>query len=77
MKTLRISAVVEHDQDGYFAYCPGLKGCHTQGDSIDEALANLKEATELYLETLSEQEIADLHAGSDQILTTSLNLNYA
>lgn len=77
MKTLRISAVVEQDKDGFYAYCPTLRGCHTQGDSIDEALTNLQEATELYIETLSEKEIEDLHAESGQIITTSLNLNYA
>lgn len=35
---------------------PELPGCHTRGGSIDELLANLKEAIELYLETLTEEE---------------------
>ena len=41
-------------QGRVFAYCPELKGCHTQGDTVEEALANLREAAGLYLETLSE-----------------------
>jgi len=33
-----------------------MKGYHTQGDSFDEVLANMKEAVELYVETLSKEE---------------------
>ncbi len=52
----KISVVIEKDEHGYFAYCPILEGCHTQGETLDEVLANIKEAVELYLETLSEDE---------------------
>ncbi|VVB84754.1 HicB_like antitoxin of bacterial toxin-antitoxin system [uncultured archaeon] len=45
--------VIEKDDYGYYAYCPELEGCQTQGDSPDEVMANIKEAIELYLETLS------------------------
>ena len=48
-----LQVVIEHDRDGHFAYVPGLKGCHSQGDSLEEALKNILEATELYLETLT------------------------
>jgi len=34
------------------AICPVLKGCHTQGDTLDEALANVREAIEAYLDSL-------------------------
>lgn len=77
MKKLRISAIVEQDDNGFYAYCPQLKGCHSQGDSLDEALANLKEATALYMESLSSEEIAELHLDTRQILTTSLELSHA
>lgn len=77
MKNLKISAIVEQDDNGFYAYCPQLKGCHSQGNSLDEALANLKEATELYLESLSREEIAELHLDTRQILTTSLELTHA
>ena len=36
---------------------PALPGCISEGDSFEEALKNIKEATELYLEDLKEQEI--------------------
>lgn len=39
-----------------FSYAE-LEGCQTQGDSLDEVMVNIKEAIELYLETLSEDEI--------------------
>ncbi len=52
----KVSILIEKDEYGYYAYCPELKGCQTQGDSFEEVIANLKEAVELYLETLSEEE---------------------
>lgn len=52
----RFTMIIEHDDYGYFAYCPELSGCHTQGDSYEDASKNLKEAISLYLETLSHEE---------------------
>ena len=37
---------------GYHVYCPALKGCHSEGESESEALQNIREAIELYLESL-------------------------
>lgn len=37
---------------GYHAFCPTLKGCHSQGDSYEDAIANITEAISLYLESL-------------------------
>ena len=37
---------------GYHAFCLILKGCHSQGDSVEEAIENITEAIELYLESL-------------------------
>jgi len=71
----KISAIIEKDEHGYYAYCPELDGCQTQGDTLEEALANIKEAIELYLETLSEDERrASL---SRDILTTSVEVQVA
>ena len=55
---MKVSAVIEHDEHGYFAYCPELKGCHTQGATLDETLARLREAVDLYIETLTPEERA-------------------
>ncbi len=61
------SAVVGHDTDGYWARCPELQGCYTQGRSYEEALANLREAVTLHIEDR-------LAAGEDvpQVETISL-----
>jgi len=39
---------------GYHVYCPILKGCHSYGASKEEALKNIKEALELWLESAPE-----------------------
>ncbi|MDD4073888.1 MAG: type II toxin-antitoxin system HicB family antitoxin, partial [Desulfobacterales bacterium] len=49
---MQFNAIIEKDNDGYFAYVPALKGCVSQGDTMEEALNNIKEAVELYIETL-------------------------
>jgi predicted RNase H-like HicB family nuclease len=50
MKTYRFSVVIEKDADGYFASCPELQGCYTQGDTYEEALENIKDAIRLHVE---------------------------
>jgi len=68
----KISIVIEKDSYGYYAYCPELEGCQTQGESLDDVLANIKEAIELYLETLSvDEKISYL---SKEILTTTMEI---
>jgi predicted RNase H-like HicB family nuclease len=68
----KVNVIVEKDEHGYYAYCPELEGCQTEGDSFEETLENIKEAIELYLDTLSEDEIKDFL--SKEILTTSLQV---
>ncbi|HCQ23410.1 MAG: type II toxin-antitoxin system HicB family antitoxin [Aphanizomenon sp.] len=47
------TVLVEKEQDGgYHAFCPVLKGCHSQGDSFEETIENITEAIELYIESL-------------------------
>ena len=48
----KVAVVIEQDEDGYYAFAPELDGCQTQGDSLDDVLANIREAIKLYLETL-------------------------
>ncbi|MGL2571458.1 type II toxin-antitoxin system HicB family antitoxin [Helicobacter pylori] len=55
-----INAVIEKDENGYFAFVPFLKGCVSQGKSCEEALRNIKEAIELYLGDLEADELAFL-----------------
>ncbi len=52
----KVSIIIEKDNYGYYAFCPELDGCQSQGDTLDEVMANIKEAIELYVETLSPEE---------------------
>ena len=47
----KMSIVIEQDAHGYYAYCPELKGCQSQGFTYMEALFNIREAIAFYLET--------------------------
>ncbi len=71
----KVGVVIEKDEHGYFAYCPDLDGCHTQGDTFEEVVANVKEAIELYLETLPEDERRSYL--SHEIYTTSVEVTVA
>ena len=71
----RINIIIEKDDHGYYAYCPELEGCHSQGDTFDETIANIKEAIELYIETLSDEEKKKIVA--KDIITTSYEVQVA
>ena len=50
MKKLMLEVVIEKDRHGYFVYCPALQGCYIQGDTYEDAVANIKDAIRLHLE---------------------------
>ncbi|MEM2971637.1 MAG: type II toxin-antitoxin system HicB family antitoxin [Candidatus Bathyarchaeales archaeon] len=52
--------ILEDESGGYVAFVPALPGCHTQGDTLQELMDNVREAVELYLETLTEKEKKEL-----------------
>lgn len=49
MQHYKLSVVVEKDKDGYFAFCPELQGCYTQGETYEEVLKNIKDAIKLHI----------------------------
>jgi predicted RNase H-like HicB family nuclease len=57
MNTRTFTAVLHKEDDIYVAECPEV-GTVSQGYTIDEAIANLKEATELYLEEFPTPEVS-------------------
>ena len=69
----KASVVIEKDEHGFYAWCPELKGCQSQGSTLEEAMANIKEAAELYLETLPSDERDVLL--SREILTTAVEVD--
>ena len=68
----KVSVVIEQDEHGCYAWCPELKGCQSQGQTVEETLANIREAIELFLETLTEDERSE--ALSREILTTAVEV---
>lgn len=63
---MKFKVILEKGEDGYYvAHCPSLKSCWSQGKTRDEALKNIQEAIELYLEpeleNLLEDESHEIH----------------
>jgi len=60
--TAKLSIICsKQDNDTYFAVCPEIRGCFTQGDTYEEAFANLKELVEVTIkEDLTEEEIQNI-----------------
>jgi predicted RNase H-like HicB family nuclease len=69
----KVNVVFEKDENGYYVFAPELPGCHSQGETFEEASANIREAVELYLSTLSPTEKKELL--SKEILTTSIDVS--
>jgi predicted RNase H-like HicB family nuclease len=56
---MRFKVIIEEDEEvgGYIVSCSGLPGCVSQGDTVEEALDNIKEAIQACLESLAEDEL--------------------
>jgi predicted RNase H-like HicB family nuclease len=72
MKTYRFSVIIEKDSEGYFAFCPELQGCYTQGNTYEEVLDNIKDAIRLHLEDRLENK--EKIPQSESVSLTSLEL---
>lgn len=53
---MKYPVVVHKSEYGYDIRCPLLPGCHSQGDTLEEALENIKDAIVTYLQMISEEE---------------------
>ena len=72
MKNYRFAVIVEKDEEGYFAYCPELQGCYTQGGTFEEAMSNIRDAIKLHVEDrLASNELI---ATSEMISLSSLEV---
>lgn len=73
MKEIReLTAIIEREGDGYVALCPEFDVA-SQGDTIEEARANLIEALELFYESASAEEIH--RRFHDEVLFTRVQVN--
>ncbi len=69
MKLLGFSVVVIPENGSYSAWTPELDVA-SQGDTVEEAITNLKEAIELHLECLTQKELSELSQKQPQLVTT-------
>jgi predicted RNase H-like HicB family nuclease len=70
-QTHQLTAIIEREGDGYVSLCPELD-IASQGDSVEEARANLQEAVELFFETADQSEIKNRLHG--EIFVTRLEV---
>lgn len=55
--TYNFPVIIEKDEDGFFvADCPDLQGCHTQGNTLEEAITNIRDTIKLHLKILKEEK---------------------
>ena len=65
---MKLRIMFEPDErDWIHVWCPDLPGCHSQGKTIEEAKANIKEAIEGFLEVMAEDIIAENRKKADQV----------
>ena len=74
MRNFRFSVVIEKDADGYFAMCPELQGCYTQGDTYEEALKNIKDAIRLHIEDRLERKEKIIQANEINLANVEVNV---
>ena len=49
------TVVINKTEFGYDAHCPALPGCHSQGDTFEEAIENIRDAIITYLQMIKEE----------------------
>jgi predicted RNase H-like HicB family nuclease len=70
---LRFTAVFEEVPEGYIGYVEELPGANTQGETLDEARANLEEAVELVLE--ANRVLAEERLGTRKVIREPLRIS--
>ncbi len=55
---MRLRVILEpQEEGGYTVYIPSLPGCVSQGETVEEAMQNIKEAAELYIESIKSRAL--------------------
>ncbi len=62
---MKFDVVLHKDEDGFWAEVPALKGCFSQGETMEEAIENIKEAITAWLSV-------DIQNGDGEIITVAL-----
>jgi len=74
MKRLQLTALLEREGDGYTSLCPELDVA-SQGTTVEDATANLREAVELFLESAFHAEIESRY--HPEIIVSRFEASYA
>jgi len=59
---MRLKVLIRPEADGLSVSVPALPGCYSQGDTLDEALANIREAADLWLEVTADRAASEAQA---------------
>jgi predicted RNase H-like HicB family nuclease len=68
-----LTAVLIREDDGFVALCPEIDVA-SQGDTVEEAKANLREAVELFFECASEEEVQERFASESFVSSLEVNV---
>jgi predicted RNase H-like HicB family nuclease len=73
-KTMKLKAILRPEPvGGYSVSIPALPGCHSEGETLEEALSNIREAAELWLEVADERSSAE-QGNSPTVLCREIDL---
>lgn len=72
MKKYLLDVVIEKDKNGYFAYCPLIQGCYTQGGTYEEVLENMRDAIKLHLEEIGASKETLSHPEAISVTTLEI-----
>jgi predicted RNase H-like HicB family nuclease len=59
--SMQFRVILEPSDEGYTVYVPSLPGCISEGETIEESLANIREAIELYLAPVEDDYVTHSH----------------
>jgi predicted RNase H-like HicB family nuclease len=57
---MEFRVVVEPQREGFHAYCPSLKGCHSWGQTVEEAMQYMEEALQYYVDNVGGDETVEI-----------------
>jgi predicted RNase H-like HicB family nuclease len=58
---MQFKVILEPSDEGYTIYFPSLPGCISEGEAVEESLANIREAIKLYLEPVEDDVVDRVH----------------
>jgi predicted RNase H-like HicB family nuclease len=76
MSSYDFTIVIEPDEDSFHAFVPVLPGCHSFGESVEEAKKNIAEAIELHVESMLEDG-EEIPLEKEPVLVTRLSVPIA